>query len=284
MVTRLDGHVVVEHTFFSFQAPKGHWIFLCFPELIRLAARFQLTMSVENGILDITLQDRTTDEVFQFRLISGQEINILVEVFIEQFYQFVNSMDCLDVGANIGASAIYMARFHGCKVIAFEPVPETFRRLVDHVKLNKLESLVECHCTGLSDRSGSAQVLYDPNFSGSASEKGIYGSSSVVGNIKLEGELVDIQLTDALNVFETTLTELSENIFLKLDCEGAEHRILAWLKSTDEFKRVKMIATEVHATSSNSIREFRESLVQEGFFLFERSASVDDLTFLQGSR
>lgn len=60
----------------------------------------------------------------------------------------------IDVGANVGAYTVLAANVVGSNVIAFEPVPSTYQRLLDQVYLNRIGSLVDVKNCGVSDRPG----------------------------------------------------------------------------------------------------------------------------------
>jgi FkbM family methyltransferase len=52
----------------------------------------------------------------------------------------------LDVGANVGSYTV-LAAATGARVIAFEPVPATFRQLQENIRINRLD--VAAHCLAL---------------------------------------------------------------------------------------------------------------------------------------
>lgn len=59
----------------------------------------------------------------------------------------------VDVGANIGSYSILAAAV-GAEVLSFEPLPQTFAALVDNVRLNQLERLVDARNEGLGSSAG----------------------------------------------------------------------------------------------------------------------------------
>lgn len=59
----------------------------------------------------------------------------------------------LDVGANIGSYSVLAAGAVGAHVVAFEPIPSTFRHLQRNILLNGLGDKVRCEQIGLSDRA-----------------------------------------------------------------------------------------------------------------------------------
>ncbi len=69
----------------------------------------------------------------------------LYEVFIQEDYKFlrINDMIVIDVGANIGDSAIYFALNGAKKIIALEPHTYPFSFALRNVKENNLEGKIE---------------------------------------------------------------------------------------------------------------------------------------------
>lgn len=67
---------------------------------------------------------------------------------------YLNETDeFFDVGANAGAYTILAASVKRCRVHSFEPVPETFQRLLDQIKINRIEDLVDARNCGLGASS-----------------------------------------------------------------------------------------------------------------------------------
>jgi len=58
-----------------------------------------------------------------------------------------------DVGANVGVYTILAARNAGARVISFEPIPSTFRRLQRNVQANKVSDRVDLKCFGVGDKA-----------------------------------------------------------------------------------------------------------------------------------
>ena len=68
-----------------------------------------------------------------------------------------------DIGANVGLYAIYVAKFRGCRVLAFEPEAQNYALLVENLVLNALDDdRLLAACMALSDHSGlgKLQVRY----------------------------------------------------------------------------------------------------------------------------
>ena len=58
-----------------------------------------------------------------------------------------------DIGANVGSYTILASGVVGCHSKCFEPVPETFNKLLDQIKLNRISSLAEARNIGVSNKN-----------------------------------------------------------------------------------------------------------------------------------
>jgi len=125
---------------------------------------------------------------------------------------------CLDIGANVGAHALVMARAAGPsgRVIAVEPHPRIYERLLQNVALNRL-----AHCTtvraALSDHDGDVDFF---GFAEGAFERGV---SSLLPDEQAKQKMVVRAIRGAK--FQKEL-RLSRCDFLKIDVEGAESVVL----------------------------------------------------------
>src|SRR5206468_5436914 len=76
---------------------------------------------------------------------SSGDLTTLFEVFIDEDYKFnfKNSyINILDIGANVGYFSLYAAKkFPKAMIFAFEPFPDTFQRLNEHIKLNSIDNV-----------------------------------------------------------------------------------------------------------------------------------------------
>lgn len=122
----------------------------------------------------------------------------------------------LDVGANVGAYSLFVASRVGAggRILAIEPQPAVYERLIRNIRLNAFASVKAISCA-VADRSGEVTLFLDARNSGESSVK-IVGSAGAT----------------SLRVPARTLLELAEEEglshidALKLDVEGAEDLIL----------------------------------------------------------
>jgi FkbM family methyltransferase len=69
----------------------------------------------------------------------------------------------IDCGANVGSYTILACAAKGAKGYCFEPVPSTFARLVDNIKINNLGKQVTAINSGLSEQEGELVFTTDEN-------------------------------------------------------------------------------------------------------------------------
>lgn len=159
----------------------------------------------------------------------------------------------VDIGANIGAFAVVAGSIvgpHG-RVIAFEPVFETFARLKGNVALNGLQN-VDCHRAAIDAREGMITLRLSKKsaYASAYYTNAASGLNETVACMTLDRVLRDFQI-DRINL-------------LKIDCEGSEHGIVETL-SPDAAARIEQIAMEVHPIEGASIGRLHEKLVKLGF-------------------
>jgi len=153
------------------------------------------------------------------------EINPYIEIFVNKDYGYIsdfiphNDWVIIDAGANIELYTIWASRYApNGKILAIEPNPDVFSRLVKNVKANKLPA-VKCINKALDNHLGKAVLISDRH--------------SGLGSIMVEAGLEKGDRDSSrISVDTTTLDQivaenkLSRVDLLKLDVEGAELRVL----------------------------------------------------------
>ena len=130
------------------------------------------------------------------------------EVFFLRAYEKlqVNGRAVLDIGANIGDSAIYFVLRGASHVYALEPYPYTCSIAVQNARANQLGGMITILNAGIAGEPGS--ILVDPHFRNSSSS-GLWEFKS--------GKIVPL-----LTLEELTKEYGLNGAALKMDCEGAE--------------------------------------------------------------
>lgn len=125
----------------------------------------------------------------------------------------------IDVGANIGGYALFMAAHAGggARILAVEPQPEMFRRLAYNIAQNPGCPVKALPCA-LADREGTMTLFVDAENRGESSVK-------ILGWSGETGQSVSVPARTLLSlVAEEGLERIDA---LKIDIEGAEDIVLA---------------------------------------------------------
>jgi FkbM family methyltransferase len=129
----------------------------------------------------------------------------------------------LDIGANIGNHSLYWAIERGAKkILAFEPVDQTFEILQSNIKINNLNNRVFCHKVGFSDVTEKAgfKTFRANNIGDTHLQPDPIGQIELV---RMDDYLMDIDRID----------------FIKIDVEDYEEKvILGGLSTIKKYKPV----------------------------------------------
>jgi FkbM family methyltransferase len=185
---------------------------------------------------------------------SAVVVNDLREIYLENRYSnllphgdLVHDGDVvIDCGANIGAFAVLAAtKASDVRVLAFEPEPVTYECLRDNVRLNGLDSQIECLRYGLAAEHGDHALLRrDDCFTMHRVSEGSvsYGHSRAAGDAQ---ETVTCVALDEI-VAERGLTRCN---LIKMDIEGAEGSALRGASDTLRRFRPKLTVAAYHRPS-----------------------------------
>ncbi|KQO46050.1 FkbM family methyltransferase [Methylobacterium sp. Leaf85] len=122
----------------------------------------------------------------------------------------------LDIGANIGAYALFVAAFAGpgARILAVEPQPDVFDRLTYNIAQNPFGTVKAVACA-VADKAGELTLFVDPRNRGESSLK-IVGTN--------EGAQIRVPAVTLLGLAQGEgITRIDA---IKLDVEGAEDLIL----------------------------------------------------------
>jgi FkbM family methyltransferase len=138
-------------------------------------------------------------------------------------------MNALDIGANVGYWSLNLAQTVNLtqKVFAFEPIKSNYERIVEHLKVNKMENKVTVFNVGLGDKIDRA------DFNISELDK---SNKSKTFNASLRQSVTgvcDIVTLDSL-VEENNIVNIG---FIKIDVEGYEIKALRGAKNFLEQNR-----------------------------------------------
>lgn len=169
---------------------------------------------------------------YEISLINGIDEGDVVGVFAREDYKLmhVENRNVLDVGANIGDSALWFALKGASKVYAVEPFPAVYSILVKNIELNSMN-----------------EIIYPINAAVSAEKGNVKLNSNIETTLALRAEQDpsgDV-LIKKIPILEIVGNYQGEREWvLKLDCEGCEYELLE--KSIESFNIFTEIIMEYH--------------------------------------
>ncbi len=174
-----------------------------------------------------------------------QEYHVLKrEIFNQAIYYFETDNETpviIDGGAHIGLATIYFkSLYHKAKIIAIEPVSDSFQLLEQNLFANQLEE-VELVKAALWHKEISKLRLYlDKTQDKWQSTAGI-----------MPGSWLGTQTSQSFYTKTILLSKLIQNLgpvdLIKLDIEGAEGRVIK--EALPQLKQVKQLLIEYHPTT-----------------------------------
>jgi FkbM family methyltransferase len=173
-------------------------------------------------------------------------------------YNLPRGATIVDIGAHIGWFTLSAAAFvPEATIFAYEPSPQNFRLLTDNIALNKLSN-VHAFELAVSSRSGDADFAIVDRFGG-----GSTGGTLCAGEMDDQAVAVGrVRTTTLDDIFAGNAIERCE--LLKLDCEGAEHELLA-SASDRTMRRIARISVEAHDFGRYDMRTLTSLLVGRGY-------------------
>jgi len=192
--------------------------------------------------------------MIKVRCKTGADYFIFSEVFEHGYYDL--PLNCvprtvLDLGANIGLTALYFARMYPTAELAcVEPMPENLALLESNLADNRVNATVHGAAISITDapiKMQRARLAY-----GSKPAEIPYGA-------RVDGETVEVRGVSILSLMHQL--GWSRIDLVKIDIEGYEAILLrenaSWLKSVDN------LCIEIHEGFSE--RELRDVAAQWGF-------------------
>lgn len=203
---------------------------------------------------------------FVLRRHSG-DLGVVCEVLGDQIYREALEYDplstgaCLDVGANIGCVSLVWSRQRpGARVLALEPHPETFQRLVVNIGNNGASGVSPLpYAAGKAD--GRIALVVEPN-------NNMARTVTNKRDAKTDPSLLEVECV-ALDQL-TAREAIGAIDLIKIDVEGAEVECLVGAKNC--LSKAKVVVVECH--SDELQRECTAILLESGLSIVERSPLV----------
>jgi len=160
----------------------------------------------------LSLEVNGVPAVFNIHCANADDI---ADIFAEDQYEVPEALsglrgrDVIDVGANVGDSALYFILNGARKVIAVEPLPKVARCAEENVRLSGATDKVKVINAALSNEPASVPCDYDMLLSR------YFSTLKDSGTCKVPG----VTLGDLLNMID-------DPYLLKMDCEGCEAQVI----------------------------------------------------------
>ncbi|MFP3319486.1 MAG: FkbM family methyltransferase [Acidilobus sp.] len=175
-------------------------------------------------------------------------------VFIRGEYEIpevlsgLKGREAVDVGANIGDSALYFVINGARKVIALEPLPNVAKCAEENVRLSGATDKVRVLNAALSSGPVNVPCNYD------LSSSGVFSTLSSSGPCKVPGVSLD-----------ELLSMVNDPYLLKMDCEGCEAQVILG-PERERLRAFEHIILETHPLNSGvSDEKLLASLKKLGF-------------------
>ncbi len=186
--------------------------------------------------------------------------NIIRKDYINSHFQPDEDFVIVDIGSNIGAFSVLTGKLiegRG-KVYAFEPEPNTFKRLQENIKLNNLKN-VEIFNEAVGGEDGTLDFYV-------GKKSALNSSFSEVDGDRRAGEDRK-KISVPMRSINSVLNLINKKInLLKMDCEGGEYLILESL-TPEKAELIENIVMEVHRVPNYSPSWVPEKLQELGYKL-----------------
>ena len=197
----------------------------------------------------------------------GSDIDVFKQIFMDDEYKLliqtikakeININIIVDLGANIGLSAIYFCNiFENSKIYAVEPDSQNFKQL--RLNISNKKNIFTENVAIWSEKIDLIENLAKPFKGGEDWSKTFIPSDQFNNGTKIKG----ITIHELMTKYHLTTIDL-----LKIDIEGAERFIFDKKNNLSFLTQTKVIAIEIH-DEFNKRTDIYNILKNYGFLLFE---------------
>lgn len=136
----------------------------------------------------------------------------------------------VDVGANAGSFTILASSVIGARTVAFEPIPSTFERLEENVRLNDIDALVTCVNGGVAASGG--RITFTTG-------------DDAMNHVAAPGAETDTGMSVEVTTLDTALHG-EDPALIKIDVEGFELPVLEGATRTLERPGLRAVIAELN--------------------------------------
>ena len=164
------------------------------------------------------------------------DVYVLRENFLEDQYAFiypyVSGADVVDIGANIGDTAVLFCRHGARRVYAYEPHPFFFDLAARNIDLNGFKNMVAMNMCGV----GGKEFVFEMRDDSAFGPTGCFGLKDDGQGKKSEIKVIP---------FSKIIEGLGDDTVVKMDCEGFEFEAVLTCPA-QMLKKVAAMAIEFH--------------------------------------
>lgn len=170
-----------------------------------------------------------------------------------------------DIGANVGFVATQLAqagKSADCRILAFEPVYDTFAKLTESIQMLELENQISAVCCAVSDRPGGVcSVAFDKSRSLFAQVRQDTGNSQAGGTVTWSSEVTLDSVVESIGCKPT---------LVKIDVEGYEAHVLRGARTLLQSPGAPVVCFELNPKTLGEVGSDVESVVRalEGYRFF----------------
>jgi FkbM family methyltransferase len=175
----------------------------------------------------------------------------------------------VDIGANVGSYSILACSAVGARGVAFEPVPSTYKRLVENIRLNHLDERVKCINKGVGAQQGTITFTSD---------------SDTTNHVLAPGEQSSNKVTVDVTSLDTVLQGECPSL-IKIDVEGFETPVLDGAQETLENPTLDAVIMELNGSGSRygfEETKILDMMINKGFRTYSYNPFTRTLINLEG--
>ncbi len=140
----------------------------------------------------------------------------------------------VDIGANVGSYTILACSAVGARGIAFEPVPSTYIRLVENMRINHLDEKVKCINKGVGAQQGTIAFTSD---------------CGTTNHAIASGEQCDNTVTIEVTSLDTALQGEAPSL-IKIDVEGSETPVMEGAQDVLQNETLSAVIMELNGSGA----------------------------------
>jgi len=181
----------------------------------------------------------------------------------------------LDVGANRGQFALQMRRVFGYagRIVSFEPLSSAYKALSVNAQGDANWKVMKC---ALGDKDGEMKINISANSCSSSLLDIMPSHLDLAPSAKYTGtEVTEVRTLDSLM---PTISSGNENIYLKMDAQGYESKIMAGARvSLDRIGTIQLEMSLIPLYRGEApFGEMYALLTEKGYSLVDISATLAD--------